>query len=173
MKKTLIPLVILIILLAFLAIGLTRNPREIPSPLLGKSAPEFSAPHLNQAEQSFSSHDLLGQVWLLNVWASWCVACRQEHPVLMGFIKTNTVPLIGLNYKDNVQDGVKWLTQHGNPYTLSVADTDGHIGINHGVYGVPETFLIDKAGIIRYKHAGPITDEVLKQKILPMIRAMQ
>jgi cytochrome c biogenesis protein CcmG/thiol:disulfide interchange protein DsbE len=156
-KSLLIPLGVFAVLVVFLAIGLTRDPREVPSPLIGKAAPAFTAPRLQAPEQAFSGKDMLGKVWLFNVWASWCVACREEHPVLMEFAKTKTVPLIGLDYKDKAVDGLKWLARFGDPYDLSVTDQDGRIGINFGVYGVPETFLIDKQGVIRYKHIGPVT----------------
>ena len=173
MKKALIPLGIFLVLVVFLAIGLTRDPREIPSPLIGKAAPLFSAPILQTPQQQFNSKDMLGKVWLLNTWASWCVACRQEHPILVEFAKTKSLPVIGLDYKDKDIDGLKWLDRLGNPYDLSVADRDGRIGIDFGVYGVPESFLIDKAGIIRYKQIGPITEEALRDKILPLVRELQ
>lgn len=173
MKKALIPLGIFIVLVVFLAIGLTRDPHEVPSPLIGKAAPAFSAPRLHEPGRTFSAKDMLGQVWLLNVWASWCVACRQEHPVLMEFAKTKTLPIVGLDYKDQAPDGLKWLARFGDPYDLSVTDKDGRIGIDYGVYGVPETFLIDKAGVIRYKQIGPVTEDALKEKILPLIRELQ
>lgn len=173
MKKTLIPLVFFIILVIFLAIGLTRDPHEIPSPLIGKPAPLFSAPVLQTPEKQLSSKDMLGQVWLLNTWASWCVACRQEHPILMEFAKTKTLPIVGLDYKDKGADGLKWLARFGNPYDIAITDQDGRIGIDFGVYGVPESFLIDKAGVIRYKQIGPVTEEALRDKILPLIRELQ
>ena len=173
MKKALIPLGIFAVLVVFLAIGLTRDPHEIPSPFIGKAAPAFSAPRLHAPGQQFSAKDMLGQVWLLNTWASWCVACRQEHPILMEFAKTKTVPIIGLDYKDTDTDGSRWLARFGDPYDLSVTDKDGRIGIDYGVYGVPETFLIDKAGIIRYKQIGPVTEDALKDKILPLVRELQ
>jgi len=160
-------------LLVFLAIGLTRDPREIPSPLIGKPAPVFTAPVLDKANETFSSKDMLGQVWLLNTWASWCVACRQEHPILVEFVKTNPLPIIGLDYKDKDADGIKWLERYGNPYTKAITDRDGRIGIEFGVYGVPESFLIDKLGVIRYKQIGPITDEALRDKIIPLINELQ
>jgi cytochrome c biogenesis protein CcmG/thiol:disulfide interchange protein DsbE len=169
MKKALIPLGIFIVLLVFLAIGLTRDPHEIPSPLIGKPAPAFTAPVLNQPGQTFAAKDMLGKVWLLNTWASWCVACRQEHPLLVEFVKTNPLPIIGLDYKDKEEDGMKWLARYGNPYTVAVTDQDGRIGIDFGVYGVPESFLIDKAGIIRYKQIGPFTEEALRDTLIPMI----
>lgn len=173
MKKALIPLGLFIVLVIFLAIGLTRDPHEIPSPLIGKAAPLFSAPILQTPGQQFSSKDMLGKVWLLNTWASWCVACRQEHPILVEFAKSKTLPVIGLDYKDKDDAGLQWLARLGNPYDLSITDRDGRIGIDFGVYGVPESFLIDKLGIIRYKQIGPITEEALRDKILPLARELQ
>lgn len=173
MKKTLIPLIIFVVLLAFLAIGLTRDPREIPSPLIGKSAPVFTAPVLNGGGQQFAAKDMLGKVWLLNTWASWCVACRQEHPILVEFAKTKALPIIGLDYKDQDAEGLKWLSRYGNPYDVSITDKDGRIGIDFGVYGVPESFLIDKAGVIRYKQIGPFTEDALREKILPLLKELQ
>ncbi len=173
MKKTLIPLGLFIVLVIFLAIGLTRDPHEIPSPLIDKPAPVFTAPKLHEPGQQFSAKDMLGQVWLLNTWASWCVACRQEHPILMEFAKTKTIPIIGLDYKDKNEDGLKWLARFGDPYDHAITDQDGRIGIDFGVYGVPESFLIDKAGVIRYKQIGPVTEEALRDKIVPLIRELQ
>ncbi|MDD2883140.1 MAG: DsbE family thiol:disulfide interchange protein [Rhodoferax sp.] len=173
MKKSLIPLGIFFVLLIFLGVGLTRDPSVIPSPLIGKPAPLFTAPHLQSPDQIFSPKDMLGKVWLLNTWASWCVACRQEHPILVEFAKTKTIPVVGLNYKDKEADGLKWLARYGDPYDLTVTDKDGRIGIDFGVYGVPESFLIDKNGIIRYKQIGPITNEALSDKIIPLIRELQ
>ena len=174
MKKSMIPLGIFVVLVVFLAIGLTRDPREIPSPLIGKPAPEFTAPVLNEPGKTLSKKDMLGKVWLLNTWASWCVACRSEHPILVEFVKTNnTLPIVGLDYKDQEKDGLQWLARLGNPYVLSVADKDGRIGIDFGVYGVPESFLIDKTGVIRYKQIGPITEEAMRDKILPLAKELQ
>jgi cytochrome c biogenesis protein CcmG/thiol:disulfide interchange protein DsbE len=173
MKKMLIPLGIFLVLVVFLAVGLTRDPHEIPSPLIGKAAPIFTAPRLHEAGKVFASKEMLGQVWILNTWASWCVACRQEHPILVEFAKTKTIPVIGLDYKDKDADGKMWLARFGDPYDFSITDSDGRIGIDFGVYGVPESFLIDKAGVIRYKQIGPVTDEALRDKILPMIRELQ
>ncbi|WP_296446312.1 DsbE family thiol:disulfide interchange protein [Rhodoferax sp. UBA5149] len=173
MKKTLIPLGIFIVLVVFLAIGLTRDPHEIPSPLIGKAAPMFSAPRLQAPDQQFFAKEMLGKVWLLNTWASWCVACRQEHPILVEFAKTRTLPIVGLDYKDQNSEGLKWLARFGDPYDLSITDKDGRIGIDFGVYGVPESFLIDKAGVIRYKQIGPVTEEALRDKIMPLIRELQ
>jgi len=173
MKKKLIPLGIFFVLVVFLAIGLTRDPHEIPSPLIGKAAPMFTAPNLLEPSQQFSAKDMLGQVWLLNTWASWCVACRQEHPILVEFAKTKTLPIVGLDYKDQNAEGLKWLARFGNPYDQAITDKDGRIGIDFGVYGVPESFLIDKAGVIRYKQIGPVTEEALRDKIVPLIRELQ
>jgi cytochrome c biogenesis protein CcmG/thiol:disulfide interchange protein DsbE len=172
MKKALIPLLIFIVLVGFLAVGLTRNPREIPSPLINKPAPAFSLPALDTPEQKISVQDLRGKVWVLNVWASWCVACRIEHPLLVEFAKTGTVPIYGLNYKDKRDDAIGWLAKFGNPYTRSLSDTDGLVGIDFGVYGVPETFVIDKTGVIRMKHIGPVTPEVLRDDIIPLVRKL-
>lgn len=173
MKKALIPLGLFLVLVVFLAIGLTRDPRVVPSPLIDKPAPAFSGAILAQPDKQFSGQDMLGQVWLLNVWASWCAACRQEHPVLMDLAKTKIVPIIGLDYKDVPEEGLKWLARHGDPYQLAVIDRDGRIGIDFGVYGVPETFLIDKTGKIRFKQIGPVTEEALRKHILPLIKELQ
>jgi cytochrome c biogenesis protein CcmG/thiol:disulfide interchange protein DsbE len=189
MNKFLWPLVGFAVLIALLAVGLGLNPRDVPSPLVGKPAPLFSLPQVHAPEQSFSPKDMQGKVWLLNVWASWCVSCRQEHPVLVELSRSKTVPLIGLNYKELRGDGsldadkinpateqqqartraAGWLAKHGDPYTLSVLDIDGRVGIDYGVYGVPETYVIDKAGIIRMKHTGPISPDIFSGKILPLV----
>jgi cytochrome c biogenesis protein CcmG/thiol:disulfide interchange protein DsbE len=168
-----IPLAVFIVLLAFLWVGLGRDPREVPSPLIGKPAPSFQLVQLHDAGKTLATGDLKGRVWLLNVWASWCVSCRVEHPLLLQLAKTNVVPVYGLDYKDKADDAVAWLAQHGNPYTVSIVDRDGKVGIDYGVYGVPETFLIYKAGVVRYKQIGPLTVEALQQKILPLIRQLQ
>ena len=172
MMKRYLPLGIFVVIAAFLAIGLFLDPREVPSPLINKPAPAFSLPQLHQPGQTFSRDDMKGKVWLLNVWASWCVACREEHPVLVDLAKSGVVPIVGLNYKDERRDGLRWLAQYGDPYRLSAYDYDGRIGIDYGVYGVPETFLIDKNGIIRYKRIGVVTPEILRDKILPLVREL-
>jgi len=169
MKRFLIPLAAFFILVIFLAIGLTRDPRDVPSPLKDKPAPAFRLPQLAAAEKSFSPEEMKGKVWLFNVWASWCVSCRQEHPLLVAFSKEGTVPVVGLNYKDQLPDAKDWLAKFGDPYVLSAVDADGRVGIDYGVYGVPETYVIDKAGMIRMKHTGPITPESLRQQILPLV----
>jgi cytochrome c biogenesis protein CcmG/thiol:disulfide interchange protein DsbE len=172
MKRFLWPLGIFLVLLVFLGVGLRRNPQEIPSPFIGKPAPAFTLTQLASPQQSFSPRDMQGQVWLLNVWASWCTSCRQEHPVLLDFAKQAGVPIVGLNYKDTRQDGNRWLSQFGNPYQVSAFDADGRVGIDYGVYGVPETFVIDKRGVVRLKLTGPITPGVIKDQLLPLIKEL-
>lgn len=173
MNKLFIPLSVFIVIVAFLFVGLWLNPREIPSPLIDKPAPSFSLAQLNQPGKSFGVADMKGQVWLLNVWASWCVACRTEHPLLVELAKEKIAPIVGLNYKDKPEEAKAWLAQLGDPYSVSVMDRDGRVGIDFGVYGVPETFVIDKTGTIRFKQIGPVTAEALEKKILPMIRRLQ
>jgi cytochrome c biogenesis protein CcmG/thiol:disulfide interchange protein DsbE len=168
-----IPLAVFAVLVAFLWVGLGRDPHQVPSPLIGKPAPGFQLVQLHDPSRTLAADDLKGKVWLLNVWASWCVSCRVEHPLLLQLAKTNTVPVYGLDYKDKPDDALAWLAQHGDPYTASIVDGDGKVGIDYGVYGVPETFLIDKAGVIRYKQIGPLTVESLQQTILPMVRQLQ
>jgi cytochrome c biogenesis protein CcmG, thiol:disulfide interchange protein DsbE len=171
--KFLIPLILFLILVVFLAIGLSRDPRELPSPLINKPAPAFHIPQLLEPNQLFSPANMKGQVWILNVWASWCVACREEHPVLVELAKSRVAPVIGLDYKDRREDALAMLAKQGNPYMLSAFDGDGRVGIDYGVYGVPETYVIDQAGIIRFKHIGPITVDVLNQKIYPLISELK
>ena len=171
--KFLIPLVLFIGLVVFLAIGLNRDPHEVPSPLINKAAPAFEVPQLAEASKTFSPKSMKGQVWILNVWASWCVACREEHPVLVELAKSQVAPVIGLDYKDKREDALAMLARQGNPYLLSVFDGNGRVGIDYGVYGVPETYIIDKAGVIRFKHIGPLTMDLLNQKIYPMLTELK
>jgi cytochrome c biogenesis protein CcmG/thiol:disulfide interchange protein DsbE len=171
-KRALLPLAALAALFGFFAVGLTHDPREVPSPLIGKPAPAFTRPQLEDAAKSFSPRQMLGRVWLLNVWASWCVSCRAEHQVLLESSQAVDIPIIGLDHKDRRADGLEWLREAGNPYLLSVDDADGRVGVDFGVYGVPETFLIDKQGVIRFKQIGPVTTEVLQQKILPLVKEL-
>jgi len=173
MKRFLLPLGIFIVLVGFLAVGLRLDPRKVPSPLIDKPAPQFTLPELMDPQRTFSQKDMLGKVWLLNVWASWCVSCREEHPVLVEFSKRNIVPVYGLNYKDDRKDALAWLARLGNPYTMSIMDRDGRVGIDYGVYGVPETYVIDKQGVIRYKQIGPVTPEILDAKIVPLVKKLQ
>jgi cytochrome c biogenesis protein CcmG, thiol:disulfide interchange protein DsbE len=171
--RYLIPLAMFVVLVAFLAVGLTRDPHEVPSPLVNKAAPAFDVAQLAAPQERFSPKNLQGRVWMLNVWASWCVACRVEHPLLVEFSRTQNVPLIGLDYKDTRADALKFLARHGNPYQLSAFDLDGRVGIDYGVYGVPETFVIDKNGVIRHKQIGPVTAEALRDTILPLIAKLE
>ncbi|MBA0922221.1 MAG: DsbE family thiol:disulfide interchange protein [Nitrosospira sp.] len=173
MTRFLWPLIAFMILVMFLLVGLNLNPRKIPSPLIGKSAPHFQLQQLQELEKTFSSKDNLGKVWLLNVWASWCVSCREEHPLLIQLSKSKMVPIYGLNYKDKRDLALQWLNQFGDPYTASIMDSDGRIGIEYGVYGVPETYVIDKTGIIRYKQIGPINLDALEKTILPLVKELQ
>ncbi|CAB1367686.1 DsbE family thiol:disulfide interchange protein [Denitratisoma oestradiolicum] len=172
MRRFILPLGIFLVLVGFLAVGLRLNPREVPSPFIGKPAPTFRLTQLHAADQALAPEDMKGKVWLLNVWASWCVSCREEHPVLLDLARRNLVPIIGLDYKDDREAGKEWLLQHGNPYALSVWDRDGRVGIDYGVYGVPETFVIDKTGVIRHKHIGPLNETVLEEKIIPLIKEL-
>ncbi len=170
--RFLVPLGIFLALASFLAVGLNRDPREVPSPLIGKPAPAFSIATLHEPGRVIKHEDLKGKVWMLNVWASWCVACREEHPLLVEFAKAKRVPIYGLNYKDTRQAGMRWLSALGNPYEASLFDEDGRLGLDYGVYGVPETFIIDKQGVVRFKHIGPISPEVLRNKIEPLLRTL-
>ena len=192
MKKFFIPLGIFLVLVAFLAIGLKRNPQEIPSPLLGKPAPLFSLNTLDAGGVKFGPQDMKGKVWMLNVWATWCVACRDEHPLLVALSKANQLPIVGLNYKEvQAQDAPAgrqltpeeklriarerssvWLQRLGDPYVVSVFDLDGRVGIDYGVYGVPETYIIDKEGVIRFKTVGAVTLETLQSQILPLLQKL-
>lgn len=189
MKKFLIPLFLFLGLVVFLAVGLKRDPREIPSPLIDKPAPTFSLPTL-VGDAAFSPTHMEGKVWMLNVWATWCVACREEHPVLVAFARKYQVPIVGLSYKEIQpqepefklpaaqklalarERSLVWLKRHGDPYINSVMDMDGRVGIQYGVYGVPETYVIDKEGVIRFKHVGAVTPALLANTLLPMIEKL-
>ena len=173
MMRFLIPLVVFVVLVGFLYKGLALDPSEVPTPLLNKPAPAFKLQELQNASQTLSPADLRGKVWLLNVWASWCVSCREEHPVLLRYSKTGEVPIYGLDYKDTREDAMRWLQQLGNPYVNVGFDTDGQVGIDYGVYGVPETYVIDRQGVIRHKHIGPITDAVWRDEIMPIVRKLK
>jgi len=189
MNRFLWPLIGFVVLVVLLALGLRLDPHDVPSPLVGKPAPLFSLEKIGTPQQNFSPQEMRGKVWLLNVWSTWCVSCRQEHPVLVEMAKNKALTLVGLNYKEVRGDGAfdidkiapdaertlalkraqAWLKTHGDPYTLSALDLDGRVGIDYGVYGVPETYVIDKAGLIRLKHTGPITPDVFSGKILPLV----
>ncbi len=191
MKKFLIPLVLFLGLVVFLAMGLQRDPREIPSPLVDRPAPAFELRTLKPGDQKLGPKDMLGQVWMLNVWATWCTACKEEHPVLVAYAPKLELPIIGLSYKEIPSGDVpadmkaedklnlarerskKWLSRQGNPYAETLFDLDGRVGIDYGVYGVPETYIIDKQGVIRYKRVGVVTPELLDKTLLPLIRKLK
>jgi cytochrome c biogenesis protein CcmG, thiol:disulfide interchange protein DsbE len=171
--KYLLPLAVFAAIVAFLGVGLGLNPREVPSPLIGKPAPAFSLSTLDDAGKQLSRDDLLGQPWVLNVWASWCAPCRDEHPLVIDLARRSNVAIVGLNYKDTRPAASKWLQQLGNPYRLTLFDGDGRVGIDFGVYGVPETFVVDRDGIIRFKHTGPLTAEVVRDRIEPLLKDLR
>jgi len=185
--KYLLPLAVFLVLVGFLAAGLKLNPREVPSPLIGRAAPAFTAPYLidpavidladkpnaearkELAPKEFTPQELMGKVWVMNVWASWCAPCREEHPLLLALQRQKVAPMVGLNYKDQAAQALSMLQRYGNPYSVSITDTDGRIGMDYGVYGVPETYVVDKQGVIRLKHTGALTADVVQRKLLPLI----
>jgi cytochrome c biogenesis protein CcmG/thiol:disulfide interchange protein DsbE len=169
-----VPIALFAVIAAFLLLGLQpgRDPREIPSPLIGKPAPSFALPVLARPEATWAPESMRGQVWLLNVWASWCVPCLVEHPVLLQLARDRVLPIVGFNYKDEPKAASAWLAKHGNPFVEVVADRAGSVAFDYGVYGVPETFLIDRGGAIRFKHVGPLTPEVVAGRLMPLIREL-
>ena len=170
--KFLFPLAVFAVLVVFFVVGLNLDPIEVPSPLINKPAPNFKLPVLGESGKVFSPEEMRGKVWLLNVWASWCVACREEHPMLLAMSQDKELNLIGMDYKDTDDAGSDVLKQNGNPYQRVVTDADGRVGIDYGVYGVPETYVIDRQGVIRYKQIGPITEEAFRDKILPLLKGL-
>ena len=168
-----VPLLLFAALVVFLGVGLKRDPRLVPSPLIGKPAPQFSLGTLGAPDKLLQREDLLGKAFLLNVWASWCAQCREEHPLLLELGNAGKVKLVGLNYHDELDAGRQWLSERGDPYQMTLFDPQGKLGLDLGVYGVPETFLIDAKGVIRYKHIGPLSSEVLNQQILPLIATLE
>lgn len=179
-KLVFIPLVLFLVMVyaIFVVMRRGRDPHEIPSPLLNKPAPAFQLPQLHEPAKTLSASDMRGKVWLLNFWGTWCVACREEHPLLVEFAKSNAVPIVGVDYKyssdpsDERAAAVRWLAELGNPYAITVYDADGRTSIDYGVYGAPETFLIDKNGIIRFKQIGPVTEEAWNTSILPLVKQL-
>jgi cytochrome c biogenesis protein CcmG/thiol:disulfide interchange protein DsbE len=167
--RYLLPLAVFAAIAFFLWRGLSLNPREVPSPLIGKPAPEFDVPLLGDETKTLSSAQLRGKVYLLNVWGSWCVSCREEHPVLVELAKRGTIQIYGLNWKDKPADATAWLARFGDPYVASGVDADGKVAINFGVYGAPETYLIDREGVIRFKQTGPLTWKVIEERIVPLL----
>jgi cytochrome c biogenesis protein CcmG/thiol:disulfide interchange protein DsbE len=172
-KRLFLPLVLFALLAAVLGVGLGLKPREVPSPFIGRPAPAFSLPQLQDPARTLGVGELKGQVWMLNVWASWCAPCREEHPLLVSLAREQAVPIIGLNYKDDPRNAQEWLLRLGDPYKVSVIDRDGSAGIDYGVYGVPETFVIDRAGIVRFKHVGPLTLEVWTRTVQPLLQQLR
>ena len=170
--RFLLPLAAFVVLLVFLGVGLGLNPREVPSPLIGKPAPAFTLARLDDASQKIGLADMQGRVWMLNVWASWCAPCRQEHALVQDIARSKLVPVVGLNYKDTRSNAIQWLAEMGNPYQATLFDGDGRVGIDFGVYGVPETFIIDQQGIVRMKHVGPLTPEVVRGRIEPLLKQL-
>ncbi len=171
--RFLVPMGIFAVVLGFLFVGLGLNPREVPSPLIGKPAPDFKLVRLDDPTQTVGREDLLGKVWMLNVWASWCAPCREEHPLVIDIARRQLLPVYGLNYKDQGQAARAWLANLGDPYKATLVDADGRVGIDFGVYGVPETFIVDHLGIIRFKHTGPLTPDVLRTRIEPLVKELQ
>jgi cytochrome c biogenesis protein CcmG/thiol:disulfide interchange protein DsbE len=169
-----IPLIIFLVIVAFLARGLSGgyDPHIIPSVLIGKPAPEFQLPELRDPTKTFSPQQMHGKVWLLNIWGSWCAACREEHPYLLELAKAGTVPIYGLDWKDKREDGLATLDELGDPYVLNVSDVNGRVAVDYGVTGAPESYLIDKNGVIRYKEVGQLTPEIIQKKILPLVREL-
>jgi cytochrome c biogenesis protein CcmG/thiol:disulfide interchange protein DsbE len=170
--KFLVPLGLFLVLVGFLYAGLGLNPREVPSPLIDRPAPAFSLPRLDDPGKSIRREDLLGKVWVLNVWASWCAPCQQEHPLVIDLAKRTRVPVYGLNYKDQPGNARAWLRRLGDPYAATLIDFDGRVGIDWGVYGVPETFVIDAKGQVRYKHIGPLTEQAVRERIEPLLKQL-
>ena len=170
--RFILPLMAFLVMVVFLGIGLKLDPHEVPSPHINKPAPAFTLPQLHEPQKTFSPADMKGKVWLLNVWASWCVSCRQEHVYLTEFARDSSMNLMGLNYKDEPAAAMQWLERLGNPYKISISDIDGMAGLDWGVYGVPETFIIDKKGIVRHKQTGPVDPTILQTIIMPLIEQL-
>jgi len=168
-----IPFAVFFALAGVLARGLYLDPADVPSPLIGKQAPAFRLAQLNGSGAQFNTADMRGQVWMLNVWASWCVSCRDEHPLFVALAKERLLPIVGLNYKDQPDEATAWIQQFGNPYAVIAADIEGRAGIDWGVIAVPETFIIDQQGNIRYKHTGPVNPQVMADTIVPLIQQLQ
>jgi len=167
-----LPLLLLIALGGLFSVALRLDPHAVPSPLVNLPAPAFSAARLDDPATSFTREQMLGRVWLLNVWASWCTVCLDEHPALLDFAKRRQITVVGLNYKDKREFALAWLARHGNPYSLSVFDGDGAVGLDWGVYGVPETFVIDAQGVVRFKHVGALTPRVIEEHLEPLLRSL-
>ncbi|MFH0344086.1 MAG: DsbE family thiol:disulfide interchange protein [Chromatiales bacterium] len=170
MLRYALPLTAFVLLIALLVVGLRRDPRLVPSPFIDNPAPGFDLPQLRDPAKRITTDDLKGTATLVNVWASWCVACRDEHPLLLDLARTSELRIIGLNYKDERKQALAWLRRLGDPYEKIAYDGDGRAAIEWGVYGVPESFLVDAGGVIRLKHVGPLTPEVVASELLPRLR---
>ena len=169
MSRFIVPVVAVLVLIPFLMIGLTKDPTQLPSPFIGKQAPTFDLPSVTVAEGRLADTDYAGQMVLVNIWATWCVGCRQEHDFLMRLAEQNIVPIYGINWRDNRNDAVRWLQEYGDPYVDSGFDADGRVGIDWGAYGAPETFLIGADGVVLYKHLGPLTPYTWETVFMPLI----
>lgn len=168
--RYIVPLVVFLVLAGFLAVGLQRDPREVPSPLVNKQAPEFSLPLLEDPGVQRTLQEMKGKVWVANFFASWCVPCLAEHPLVTELARSTTV--VGINYKDKQEDATRWLARNGNSYAMVLVDREGKVGLDYGVYGVPESYVIDKEGVIRYKQIGPITPQALQEVLLPLLKKL-
>ena len=173
MSKFLLPLLVFLVLVGVFVVGLTKDPSRIPSPLLGNPAPEYSLPSLEDPTQQAGSADFFGKVALVNIWATWCPGCRQEHGFLMELAAENTIPIYGLNWRDNRPDALRWIDALGNPYQTSAFDADGRVGIDWGAYGAPETFLLDSNGMVVHKHIAPLTREIWERDFVPIIEQLE
>lgn len=172
-RRRLVAIAIFALTAALLGVGLRLDPRELPSPLIGSPAPGFALPVLHEPDKIFTHREMLGSVWVLNVWASWCISCREEHAAITALAKSGAARVVGLNFKDEPEQARAWLARFGNPYVLSVQDREGRLGPDYGVRVVPETYVIDKGGVVRYKRVGVLTDEIVRQRILPLIEALK
>lgn len=171
--RLLLPFGIFLVIAVFLGIGLTLDSSKVPSPLIGKAMPDFSLPSVHAPERNVTPADFRGEPWLLNVWATWCVSCRAEHAVLVEAARSHGARIVGLDYKDERPAAIDWLRRLGDPYVVSAFDPEGRVGLDLGVYGVPETYVIDGDGIIRHKHIGPLTRADLEEEILPMLEKLR
>ncbi len=166
-----IPLVVMVILIVMFAFGLQNDPSELPSPFINKPAPEFALPSLTEPERTVGSADYADRFALVNVWATWCVGCRQEHQFLLDLAATGAIPIYGINWKDNRADALAWLERLGDPYVFSAFDQDGRVAIDWGVYGAPETFLLGPDGIVLHKHLGPLDQATWQRDFVPLLNA--
>lgn len=168
-----VPLALFAVTAALIGVGLRLDPRELPSPLIGRPAPAFSLPALELSQKQITTGDFAGEVWILNVWASWCISCREEHAAITALAQSGAARVVGLNFRDEPEQAQAWLKRFGNPYALSVQDRDGRLGADYGISVVPETYVIDKQGVVRYKRVGVLTPEIVRDRILPLVKELQ